>query len=92
MERLFFIVIKMSLVSLYCIGFVLFVRLFLKKAPKIYSYLLWMIVFIRLICPFALESPVSLVPSAVTGMERTFYTEPGGGKEVEADQSETDLF
>lgn len=79
MERLFFIVIKMSLVSLYCIGFVLFVRLFLKKAPKIYSYLLWMIVFIRLICPVALESPVSLVPSAVTGMERTFYTEQQAG-------------
>ncbi|MCM1159924.1 MAG: M56 family metallopeptidase [Roseburia sp.] len=76
MERLFFIVLKMSMISLYCIGFVLLARLFLKKAPKIYSYLLWLIVFIRLICPVVLESPVSLMPRAVTGMEERFSIEP----------------
>lgn len=76
MERLFFIVLKMSMISLYCIGFVLLARLFLKKAPKIYSYLLWLIVFIRLICPVVLESPVSLMPRAVTGMEERFSVEP----------------
>lgn len=38
-------------------------RQFMRRLPKIYSYILWMIVFIRLLCPLNIESPVSLVPS-----------------------------
>jgi hypothetical protein len=38
------------------------VRLLLKPAPKIYSYVLWSVVLLRLICPISLEAPVSLVP------------------------------
>jgi beta-lactamase regulating signal transducer with metallopeptidase domain len=37
-------------------------RLFLKKAPKKYSYALWAVVFVRLICPFTIELPVKTVP------------------------------
>lgn len=41
---------------------VLIARLFLKKAPKIFSYALWGIVLLRLLIPSVPESPVSIVP------------------------------
>ena len=66
MEKLFFHILQMSLVSCYCIFAVLVIRFLLRKAPKIFSYLLWFIVFIRLICPVAMESPFSLVPDVIT--------------------------
>jgi len=66
MEKLFFHILQMSLVSCYCIFAVLGIRFLLRKAPKIFSYLLWFIVFIRLICPVAMESPFSLVPDVIT--------------------------
>ena len=34
---------------------VLLLRLFLRKAPKICSYVLWAVVLFRLLCPFSLE-------------------------------------
>ncbi|MBD5537750.1 MAG: hypothetical protein HDQ99_19290 [Lachnospiraceae bacterium] len=42
---------------------ILVLRIILKKAPRIYSYLLWLIVFVRLLCPVTLESPVSIIPA-----------------------------
>lgn len=39
-------------------------RLVLRRAPKIYSYALWLLVLIRLLCPVQLESQSSLIPSA----------------------------
>lgn len=42
---------------------ILALRIILKKAPRIYSYLLWLIVFVRLLCPVTLESPVSIIPA-----------------------------
>ena len=45
---------------------VLLLRLLLKKAPKWITVLLWGIVAIRLICPFSIESMLSLIPSAET--------------------------
>ncbi len=41
-------------------------RLLLKKAPKWITVLLWGIVAVRLICPFTIESALSLIPSAQT--------------------------
>lgn len=62
MERIFLEVLKMSLVSCYIIIFVLIMRLLLRKAPKIFSYLLWSIVFVKLICPVTFEGVISLIP------------------------------
>lgn len=61
MTNLFIKILSMSLTASYCILFVCVVRLLLKKAPKIFSYLLWSIVAFRLICPFSFESMFSLV-------------------------------
>ena len=51
----------MSITASYVILFVIVVRLLLKKAPKIFSYALWSVVFFRLICPFSFESIFSLI-------------------------------
>ncbi|MDE7186911.1 MAG: M56 family metallopeptidase, partial [Lachnospiraceae bacterium] len=45
---------------------VLVLRLFLKKAPKWLSCVLWAIVAVRLVCPVSFESAFSLIPSAET--------------------------
>ena len=42
---------------------VLILRQLMRRLPKIYSYILWLVVFIRLLCPWNIESPVSLIPS-----------------------------
>jgi beta-lactamase regulating signal transducer with metallopeptidase domain len=64
MRELFIKIMQMSLTAGYVILAVLFVRLLLKKAPKIFSYLLWAFVLFRLLCPVSLESPFSIVPTA----------------------------
>ena len=45
---------------------VLLLRFVLKKAPKWVNVLLWGIVAVRLICPFSIESALSLIPSKET--------------------------
>ena len=40
---------------------VLLARLCLKRAPKIYSYLLWSVVLFRLLCPVSFSSDVSVL-------------------------------
>src|SRR5690606_31559610 len=47
--------------STYVILFIILARLFLKRAPKIFSYGLWGIAFFRLVFPFSFESIFSLV-------------------------------
>ena len=62
MDKLFLQVLKMSITSSYVILFVIVARIFLKKAPKFFSYALWFIVLFRLIVPFSFESIFSLIP------------------------------
>jgi len=42
---------------------VMVLRLFMKKAPRWLTCVLWGMVAVRLLCPFFLESPLSLIPS-----------------------------
>ena len=42
---------------------ILGLRIILKKAPRIYSYLLWLLVFVRLLCPINISSPFSVIPN-----------------------------
>lgn len=64
MEKLFLTVWHMSLTAVPVILAVLAVRLCLKKAPKVFSYALWAVVLLRLLCPVTVDSPLGLVPSA----------------------------
>ncbi len=46
---------------------VLLLRALLKRAPKVYSYLLWAVVLYRLLCPFTFASPFSFLGVLGTG-------------------------
>ncbi len=62
MGMIFQAVLRMSVTAGYVILLTLLVRLCLKKAPKIYAYLLWTASFFRLVCPVSFESVISLLP------------------------------
>ena len=66
MTELFIRVLNMSISVCWVILGVLLVRFILRKAPKWIIVLLWGIVAVRLLCPFSIESAVSLIPSAET--------------------------
>lgn len=51
----------MSLTGTVVITAVLLLRVLLRHAPKIFSWLLWGLVLLRLLCPFAPESDLSVV-------------------------------
>lgn len=66
MSEFFLSVINMSISAGWIILDVLVLRLLLKKAPKWITVLLWGIVGLRIVCPFSIESVLSLIPSAQT--------------------------
>lgn len=45
---------------------VMVLRLLLKKAPRWITCALWLVVFLRMVCPVSLDLPVSLMPASVT--------------------------
>lgn len=57
---------NMSISASWLVLAILVLRLVLKKAPKWVNVLLWGIVAVRLICPFTIESALSLIPSTQT--------------------------
>ena len=64
MENLFLKLLNMSLSASWLVLAVLMLRLLLKKAPKWVRGVLWALVALRLVCPFSIESTLSLIPSA----------------------------
>ena len=66
MTELFLRFVNMSISAGWLVLAVLVLRLILKKAPKWVNVLLWGIVALRLICPFSIESALSLIPSQET--------------------------
>ncbi len=64
MDDLFASVLNMSVTGSIVIGAVLLARLFLRKAPKIFSYVLWAAVLFRLLCPVSISAPLSVLPPA----------------------------
>ncbi len=69
MSGLFQSILQMSITGSFVIVFVYLVRLLLKRAPKIYSYVLWTVVLFRLLCPVTITSSVSLVPQEIAEPE-----------------------
>lgn len=63
MGGVFLRILDMSLIASYVILCVIIIRFFIRRAEKKYSYMLWSIVFIRLICPISFESKMSIVPN-----------------------------
>lgn len=73
MSNWFITLINMSIAAGWLILAVVVLRFLLKKAPRWINCVLWALVGIRLICPFSLESPLSLIPSAETLPETSLY-------------------
>lgn len=59
-QQLFNTFLNMSITGAYIITAVMIIRLFLRKAPKIFSYCLWIIPAIRLLLPFSFSSVLSV--------------------------------
>lgn len=62
MSNLLITVLNMSITAGIAALAVMLVRILLKNAPKLFSYSLWAVVFVRLICPFSFESAASFMP------------------------------
>ncbi len=72
LTEIFLKILDMSLTASAAIVIVLFLRLLLKRAPKVLSYALWGIVLFRLLCPVTIQSDFSLfgimyTPYSVSG-------------------------
>lgn len=74
MENLFIKLINMSITASWIALAVIVLRLLLKKAPKAITCLMWVLVAIRLICPFSVESILSLIPSTETIPDNFLYS------------------
>ncbi|MGM9566313.1 M56 family metallopeptidase [Evtepia sp.] len=60
LDSLFYSLLDMSLSASVVILVVLAARLALKRVPALFSYLLWAVVFFRLLCPAAIPLPAAL--------------------------------
>lgn len=83
LERIFLQILEMSIIAGYCVAAVLVLRWLFRRAPKKYSYLLWIIVAFRLVCPLSVGSAVSIfnlniLPQFIVA-------------EVDADSGESDI-
>lgn len=75
MDRLFLTILNMSISAAFCILAVILVRLLLVRAPKIFSYLLWAVVMVRLVCPVLPEADFGLIPDVRLTKSRLESTE-----------------
>lgn len=57
-------VLRMSFTGSIAIFIVIFARILLHRTPKIFSYLLWGVVLLRLLCPVSLQAYLSVMPLA----------------------------
>ena len=61
MDDVFLKLVNLSISASWLILAVLVLRVVLKKAPKWVMPLLWGVVALRLVCPFSIESALSLI-------------------------------
>lgn len=89
-------ILEMGIWGSILILFVQLFRILLRKRSKLYSYVLWTLVLVRLLCPFSLESSLSLQPelagkSAAVSLVGTGWIEKGSRPaEVENNFSEAE--
>ena len=74
MEAVFSKLVGISLVANWLILAVVVLRLLLKKAPRRVTCILWLIVALRLIVPFSIESPVSMIPQTSSVIQEAVDT------------------
>ena len=74
MEALFLKLVNMSITASWLVLAIIAVRLIFKRAPKWILCLLWGLAAFRLICPFSIESSLSLIPDAEPLSQETSYS------------------
>lgn len=63
MGNFFGVILRMSLTASIVIAAVILMRMLLLRAPRKYSYLLWLVVLVRLVCPFAVQTEYGFIPN-----------------------------
>ena len=99
-EAVFVRILWTSLAAGAAILCTLLLRLILKKAKRVYSYALWIVVLARLIIPFSFELELSPLPYSLTAtanhtVERTLtaeYSPADNTLDTNAENSITDEF
>ena len=78
LENLFTSILEMSYIASLVIIFVLIIRVVLIKAPKVFSYMLWLVVLVRLLLPFSFESSIAILPTTTKNihLENVVITNP----------------
>ncbi|MBP3319026.1 MAG: DUF4825 domain-containing protein [Ruminiclostridium sp.] len=66
MEQFFHTLLTMSATAAIAALVVMVLRLPLKKAPRYLTCLLWLVVLFRMVCPVSFQSPVSIMPQAIS--------------------------
>lgn len=74
MDAVFSKLVSLSLLANWLIVAVIFLRTLLRKAPRRIVCMLWAIVALRLVFPFSVESPVSMVPQTTSVIQETVNT------------------
>lgn len=74
MGTVFAKLVSLSLLANWLIVAVIFLRTLLRKAPRRIVCMLWAIVALRLVFPFSVESPVSMVPMTTTVIQEAVDT------------------
>lgn len=75
MTEIFLKVVEMSLTGAVVIAVIILLRLALRKAPKVFSYILWTAALFRLLCPMSFTLPVAPIPSLMLPNPESAYTE-----------------
>lgn len=74
MAAVFAKLVSISIVSNWLILAVILLRVLLKKAPRWITCILWALVAVRLVFPFSIESPVSLIPETTSVIQEAVDT------------------
>lgn len=86
MTEVFYRIVNMSISASWLIAAVIILRLFLKKVPRRIVCCLWALVALRLVCPFTVESRLSLIPDvklpAIRQIEEFPETSGDSGKNM----------
>ena len=61
LQGMFTTILNMSITASYVAVGVILVRILLRRAPKIFSYALWVVVLFQLICPFSFTTAFSFL-------------------------------
>ena len=74
MAAVFAKLVSISIVANWLILAVILLRVLLKKAPRWITCILWALVAVRLVFPFSIESPVSLIPETTSVIQEAVDT------------------